>query len=414
MDKRIEKKKWDQKKTIYVAGATIILILAYFGFNSMNKKTYKVDASKISVKKVTKGNFQEMILIEGDIESINMVLVNTLEGGTVDEIFTEDGIIVEKGTPLLRLSNPSVTLGYMNQETAIIEQINNLRNLKLSLEKVQRDLDESLMDSENSFANSRRAYKLDSTLYAKEVIAKNDFINRRESYRYLKNKRDFRLKNVKKSVVDNQAQITQIDTSISLMERNLNLIRTNIEKMLVRAPITGMLSSFDPVIGESYVRNQTVAKIDVQSGFKIKGQVNEYYLSSVKPGQLARFNVNGVLVNLKVSKVLPEVVNRQFEIELVFVDITPKSITIGQSIQVRLELAKAQESLLLPRGSHFQSSGGQYVYVLDKDGKAHKRTIKLGSQNPSYFQLLEGLVEGDEIISSSYDAYKEYETIIIK
>jgi HlyD family secretion protein len=414
MDKRIEKKKWDQKKTIYLGGTILLILIAYFVMSSLNEKTYKIAASKISTKKVTKGKFQDIILIEGDIEPINLVLVNTLEGGTVDEIFIEDGIMIEKGTPLLRLSNPAVTLGYMNQETAIIEQINNLRNLKLSLEKVQRDLDESLMDSENSLAVTKRAFKLDSTLYVKEVIAKNDFINRKESYKYLKNKRDFLQKNVRKSAIDNQAQISQINTSISLMERNLKLIHTNIEKMLVRAPITGMLSSFDPVIGESYVRNQTVAKIDVQSGFKIKGQVNEYYLSSVKPGQLARFNVNGVLVNLKVSKVLPEVVNRQFEIELVFVDITPKSITIGQSIQVRLELAKAQESLLLPRGSHFQSSGGQYVYVLDKDGKAHKRTIKLGSQNPSYFQLLEGLVEGDEIISSSYDAYKEYETIIIK
>ena len=414
MDKRIEKKKWDQKKMIYLAGGILFVLLAYFGIGTINKKTYKIAASKISTKKVTKGKFQEIILIEGDIEPINLVLVNTLEGGTVDEIFIEDGIMVEKGTPLLRLSNPAVTLGYMNQETAIIEQINNLRNLKLSLEKVQRDLDESLMDSENNLAVTERAFKLDSTLYAKEVIAKNDFINRKESYKYLKNKRNFLLKNVRKSAIDNQAQINQINTSISLMNRNLKLIHSNIEKMLVRAPVTGMLSSFDPVIGESYIRNQTVAKIDVQSGFKIKGQVNEYYLSSVKPGQLARFTFNGKLIDLKVSKVLPEVVNRQFEIELVFLNKAPENITIGQSVQVRLELSKAHESLLLPRGNYFQSSGGQYVFVLDENGEAHKRNIKLGSQNPSYYELLDGLKEGDQIITSSYEAYKNYETIIIK
>ena len=414
MDKRIEKKKWNQQKTIYSVGGLVLLFLLYFGFSSINEKAYKVDASKISVKEVTFGNFQDVILIEGDIEPINLVLVNTLEGGTVDEIFIEDGIIVEKGTPLLRLSNPSVTLGYMNQETAIIEQINNLRNLKLSLEKVQRDLDESLMDSENSLAITERAYKLDSTLYAKDVIAKNDFIDRKESYKYLKSKRDFRLKNVKKSVIDNKAQLTQIDMSISLMQRNLNLIRTNIEKMLVRAPATGMLSSFDPVLGEAYQRNQTVAKIDVKSGFKIKGLVNEYYLSSVKKGQLARFTLDGKQVDLKVNKVLSEVVNRQFEIELIFVKTPPKSITIGQSIQVRLELAKAQESLLLPRGNYFQSSGGQFVFVIDDTGKAHKRKIKLGSQNPTYYQVLEGINKGEKFISSSYDAFKNYETVIIK
>jgi HlyD family secretion protein len=414
MDKRIEKKKWSQQKTIYSVGGLVFLFLLYFGFSSINEKAYKVDASKISVKEVTFGNFQDVILIEGDIEPINLVLVNTLEGGTVDEIFIEDGIIVEKGTPLLRLSNPAVTLGYMNQETAIIEQINNLRNLKLSLEKVQRDLDESLMDSENSLAITERAYKVDSTLYAKDVIAKNDFIDRKESYKYLKNKRDFRLKNVKKSVIDNKAQLNQIDLSISLMQRNLNLIRTNIEKMLVRAPATGMLSSFDPVLGEAYQRNQTVAKIDVQSGFKIKGLVNEYYLSSVKKGQLARFTLDGKQVELKVNKVLSEVVNRQFEIELIFVKIPPKSITIGQSIQVRLELAKAQESLLLPRGNYFQSSGGQFVFVVDDNGEAHKRKIKLGSQNPTYYQVLEGVSKGEKFISSSYDAFKNYETVIIK
>jgi HlyD family secretion protein len=221
-------------------------------------------------------------------------------------------------------------------------------------------------------------------------------------------------RNVKKSEIDNKLQIEQIDTSISLMQRNLKLIHDNIEKMLVRAPVTGMLSSFDPVIGESYSKNQNVAKIDVQSGFKIKGQVNEYYLSSVKAGQLARFTFDGKQVDLKVSKVLPEVVNRQFEIELIFVKTAPKSITIGQSIQVRLELAKAQESILLPRGNYFQSSGGQYVFVLDGEGEAHKRRIKLGSQNPNYYQVLEGVNEGEKFISSSYDAYKNYETVKIK
>jgi HlyD family secretion protein len=183
--------------------------------------------------------------------------------------------------------------------------------------------------------------------------------------------------------------------------------------MLVRAPVSGMLSSFDPIIGESFTRNQTVAKIDVQSGFKIKGQVDEYYLSRVKPGQLARFSLDGEMVDLQVKKVLPEVVNRRFDIELVFVSEVPASVTLGQSLQVRLELSKAQRSLMIPRGNYFQSSGGQYVFVLDGEGEAHKRFIKLGNQNPSYYQVLEGLEKGEQFITSSYDDYKNYETILI-
>jgi HlyD family secretion protein len=414
MDKKIIKKKWSQKKLYYIAGAILLMILLFFGFKTFNKKIYKVDGSKISVKEVIEGDFQDMILIEGDIEPINLVLVNTLEGGTVDEIFIEDGVMVEKGTPLVRLNNPSVTLGYMNQETAIMEQINNLRNLRLSLEKEQINLAETLIDSENKLAEVERSYKVDSVLISKDVIARNDFIDIAESYKYQQKKRDFMNENVKKNRRDNEDQIKQISRSIGMMQRNLEMIHENIEKMLVRAPVTGMLSSFDPVIGESYVRNQTVAKIDVQAGFKIKGQADEYYLSSVKPGQLARFSFDGNIIELKIKKVLPEVVNRRFEVELVFVNEIPKDITIGQNVQVRLELSKAQKSLMIPRGSYFQSSGGQYVFVLDGEGEAHKRIIKLGSQNPSYYQVLEGLSEGDQFISSSYEDYKNYETIKIK
>ncbi|HMC00421.1 MAG TPA: efflux RND transporter periplasmic adaptor subunit [Flavobacteriaceae bacterium] len=413
MDRKINKKKWNQTKTIYLIASIAFVILAFFGIKAINKKTYKLNASKISVKKVIEGDFQDVILIDGTVESINLVLVNTLEGGTVDEVFIEDGIMVEKGTPLVKLSNPAVELGYMNQETAIVEQINNLRNLKLSLEKDQRDLTESLIDSENSLADIERDYKVDSVLFTKDVIAKNDYIDRRETYRYLQNKRDFMNTNVKKSRADNKIQIQQIDNSIALMHRNLNLIHDNLEKMLVRAPVTGMLSSFSPVIGESYGSNQTVAKIDVQSGFKIIGQVDEYYLSMVKPGQLAQFSFDGELIDLKVKKVLPEVINRRFEIELVFVNDPPAAVTIGQSLQVRLELSKAQRSLMIPRGNYFQSSGGQYVFVLNKEGGATKRYIKLGSQNPSYYQVLEGLSEGEEFISSSYDDFKNYESIKI-
>lgn len=414
MDKKIKKKKWSEKKLYYIAGAILLMILLFFGFKTFNKKIYKVDGSKISVKEVIEGDFQDMILIEGDIEPINLVLVNTLEGGTVDEIFIEDGVMVEKGTPLVRLNNPSVTLGYMNQETAIMEQINNLRNLRLSLEKEQINLAETLIDSENKLAEVERSYKVDSVLISKDVIARNDFIDIAESYKYQQKKRDFMNENVKKNRHDNEDQIKQISRSIGMMQRNLEMIHENIEKMLVRAPVTGMLSSFDPVIGESYVRNQTVAKIDVQAGFKIKGQADEYYLSSVKPGQLARFSFDGNLIELKIKKVLPEVVNRRFEVELVFVNEIPKDITIGQNVQVRLELSKAQKSLMIPRGSYFQSSGGQYVFVLDGEGEAHKRFIKLGNQNPSYYQVLEGLSEGDQFISSSYEDYKNYETIKIK
>ena len=413
MDRKIEKKQWSQKRLYYIAATVLFLIIAFFGFKAINKKVYKVNATTISVKEVVEGDFQDMILIDGDVESINLVLVNTAEGGMVDEIFVEDGFWVEKGTPLVRLSNPAVTLGYMNQETAITEQINNLRNLKLALEKDQRNLAESLIDSENSLAEIKRAYKVDSVLYSKDIIAKNDYEDVKAAYKYRQRKRDFMNKNVRKSAADNKIQIAQVNNSIALMQRNLTMIHDNIDKLLLKAPVSGMLSSFNPIIGTSFNRNQTVAKIDVQSGFKINGQVDEYYLSSVKKGQNANFSFNGELIELKVKKVLSEVVNRRFEIELEFENKAPESITIGQSVQVKLELAKSQKSVMIPRGNYFQSSGGRYVFVLNNKGEAHKRFIKLGNQNPSYYQVLEGLNPGEKFISSSYEAFNNYNTLII-
>ena len=197
------------------------------------------------------------------------------------------------------------------------------------------------------------------------------------------------------------------------MERNLQVIHENMEKMLVRAPMTGRLSSFDPVIGESFAGRQTIAKIDVLKGFKVIGQVDEYYLSTVKAGQAARFSFNGEIIDLTIKKVLPEVINGRFEVEMIFIDEAPKDIRTGLSLQVRLELSEASQAIMIPRGNFFHAFGGQYVFVMNGTGEAIKRKIRIGRQNPSYYEVLEGLDVGEQIITSSYEAYKNFETITI-
>ena len=286
----------------------------------MNKKVYTIDIDKIMTAEVEKGKFQDIIMIDANIEPIYSVLLNNPDGGSVEEVYVEDGAYVEQGTPLLRLSNPTVMLGYMNQETAIIEQINNLRNLKLSLEQDQRNLNESLIDAEYELTNLERDYFVDTTLYAKGAIAKNDFIDSEEAYHYQIKKKEFLEKNVNKSSRENAIQIEQIKRSITLMERNLELIHQNMDKMLVKAPISGRISSFDPIIGQSFSPQETIAKIDVLKGYKVRGQVDEFYLSQVDPGQSARFSFDGQLIELEVQKVLPEVNNSKFEIVMHFID----------------------------------------------------------------------------------------------
>lgn len=410
MDRKIEKSKWNGKWLYYGIGAIFLFTIMFFAIRSINKRSYRLDKAKITVREVSRGDFQDIILIDGTVEPVTSVLVNTPEGGTVEQKFVEDGILITKGTPLVRLNNPTLMLSYMTQETAIVEQINNLRSLKLSLEKDQRDLTESLIDIEYALTRQQRAFQTDTFLFVRGAIPVNDYQDTYDNFQYQETKRDFLQTNVSQTTRNNTEQIKRINKSIEMMERNLEVIHSNIEKLLVRAPVTGMLSSFDPVIGESFAGNQTIAKIDVMEGFKVMGSVDEYYLSSVKPGQGARFTFSGNSVELKVKKVLPEVEGGRFGIELVFVDEVPADITNGQSLQIRLELSAAKVSTLIPRGNYYQTSGGRFVFVVDGD-KAHKREVKIGRQNPSYYEVLEGLEEGEKFISSSYDAFKDFETI---
>ncbi|MEL6252054.1 MAG: HlyD family efflux transporter periplasmic adaptor subunit [Bacteroidota bacterium] len=416
MDKKIEKKKWSQRKTFYLMGGLMVLALSAWGYSAMSEKVYKLslDSSGISIRTAERAEFQDIILIDGTLEPISSVLVNTPEGGTVEKVFIEDGVVVKAGTPLLKLANPSVMLGYMTQETAIVEQMNNLQNLKLALDKDQRTLQESLIDIQYQLQNDERDFKVDTLLFEGGVIPENDFLDSQDDYKYRVKKKDFLQDNVNVTGKNNEVQLRRINRSLELMERNLEVIHENMERLQVKAPVTGRLSSFDPVIGESFSPNQTIAKIDVLKGYKVKGQVNEFYLSQVKPGQRARFSFDGDLVELEVKKVLPEVIAGNFEIDLIFVEKAPEAIRTGLSVQVRLELSEASMAVKIPRGAYFHSSGGQFVYVVGPEKKeAYKRTIRIGRMNPSYYEVLEGLEEGESIITSSYEAYKDYEKIIL-
>lgn len=414
MDRKIEKKRWSTKRITALVVAVSLIALLSLTMKALNKKSFKVSREKIAVKEVVSGEFQDIILVEGSIEPIQQVLVNTSDGGAVEEILVEDGSLIKKGQTIVRLNNPTVMLGYMNQETAIIEQINNLRNLKLALEKDQRILAESLIDSDYELLEKERNFKIDSQLFKNNVIAEKEFEDILEAYKYQKKKNSFLLKNVNKTKEDNKIQIQQISRSIELMERNLDLIHSNMEKMKVKAPVDGQISSFDPVIGETYEANQTIAKIDVLEGYKVKAFVDEYYLSMVNKGLLARFSFNGKLVELEVKKVIPEVVNGRFKVELVFKEKAPDAITTGLNVQVRLELSQAKKAVLLPRGSYFQSSGGRFVFVLTSDNTAEKRMIKVGKNNPSYYEVIDGLEPGEKFISSSYANYKDFDYLEIK
>jgi len=394
------------------AGVIVLTTLVIYGYTLSLNKVYKADADKMTISKVTFSDFEDVVLLNSSVVPLTSVIVSSSEGGTVAEIFTENGASVVKGTPLLRIANPNALSNYTSSETSIIEQINQLRKLKLDLEQNQRVMSQDMMLIENTLRTAERKYRTDSLLFAKQVITREEFRTSSQDYEYNTGRRAILKQAVTQENQSRVMQLQQIDYSISRMNASLETIRLNIENMTIKAPVAGRLSSYDPVIGKSYSSNEMLGKIDVLQGYKLQAGVDEYYINRVKEGQKASCEFNGQTYQLVVRKVIPEVTAGQFQVELVFEGKSPDELRRGLSLQTKLTLSANSKSLLLSQGQFFQSTGGSWVFVV-KDGKATKRNIKIGRKNYLFYEIMEGLQKGEEVITSSYDQYQQYDMITI-
>jgi HlyD family secretion protein len=412
MDKIIEKKRFSKKNIMVFCGIMVLSCLVIYGYTLSLDKVYKADADKVTISKVEYGDFEDVVLLNATVVPLTSVIVSSSEGGTVAEIFTENGASVTKGTPLLRIANPNALSGYTSSETSIIEQINQLRKLRLDLEQNQRVMKQDMMVIENSLRTASRKYKIDSTLFQKKVITREEFNTSSQDYEYYKDRRAILKQAMDQENQSRKMQLHQIDFSIGRMDESLESIRQNIENMTIKAPVSGRLSSYDPVIGKSYNSNEMLGKIDVMQGYKLQAGVDEYYINRVKEGQRANCEINGKEYQLVVRKVIPEVTSGQFQIELVFDGKTADDLRRGLSLQTKLTLSDNSKSLMLAQGQFFQSTGGNWVYVV-KDGEARKRNIKVGRKNYLYYEVMEGLQKDEEVITSSYDQFNQYDIIKI-
>lgn len=412
MDKKIERKRFNRKTILILVGSVVFIALVAYGYSLSLNKVYKADAEKVTINTVAYGDFEDVVLLNASVVPLTSVIISSPEGGTVAEIFTENGATVEKGTRLLRITNPNALSSYTSSETGITEQINQLRKLRLDLEQNQRVMSQDMMEIENSLRTATRKYKIDSTLYSKKVITTEEFNASSQDYEYYQDRKKILKQAVKQENQSRIMQLQQIDFSIGRMNESLETIRQNIENMTIKAPVAGRLSSYDPIIGKSYNPNEMLGKIDVLQGYKLQAGVDEYYINRVKEGQTANCEFNGKTYQLSVKKVIPEVTAGQFQIELTFDTKSPVELRRGLSLQVKLTLSDNSKSLLLSQGQFFQSTGGSWVFVL-KDGKATKRNVKIGRKNYLYYEILEGLQKGEEVITSSYDQFNQYDIIEI-
>lgn len=395
-----------------ISGCVLFAGIVAYGYKLSLNKVYKADADKITVSKVVYGDFEDVVLLNASVVPLTSVIVSSPEGGTVAEIFTENGASVVKGTPLLRIANPNALSGYTASETSITEQINQLRKLRLDLEQNQRVMTQDMMEVENSLRTAVRKYKIDSVLFSKKVITQQEFNISSQDYEYYQGRKKILKEAVKQEAQSRTMQLQQIDFSIGRMNESMETIRQNIENMTIKAPVAGRLSSYDPVIGKSYNVNEMLGKIDVMQGYKLQAGVDEYYVNRVKEGQSANCEFNGKTYKLLVKKVIPEVTAGQFQVELTFEGKSPDELRRGLSLQVKLTLSDNSKSLLLAQGQFFQSTGGSWAFVL-KNGKATKRNVKIGRKNYLYYEVLEGLQKDEEVITSSYDQYNQYDIIEI-
>ncbi len=416
MDRKIENRGRKKQRNRWLLGAGLLLtfVSAVYALSSVGGR-YRVQGDRLRVQNVREGVFEDVLNVQASVEPETSFLIDAVEGGTVQEKFVEAGAFVHRGDPLLRLSNTKLMLDFMNRETQIVEQINNLRNTRMQMELNDRDIRQQVLDIALEKQTMERQFGIDTNLYASSVIARQEFEDSRDRYAYLVKKEQLLQEGFKQNQVYQTAQLAQIDLSIAMMQRNLDAIRQNLENLTVKAPIAGQLTSFSAEIGESKVMGENLGRIDVLDSFIVQANIDEHYLARVRAGQQAFIKQGGKNYKLVVSKVLPEVQNNQFTVEFAFNTSMPGNIRRGQSVAVKLTLSNSVQAVMVPRGAFYSSTGGKWVFVVNEEGsKASRREVELGRQNPDFIEVKQGLSPGERVITSAYSGFEEYDEILIE
>lgn len=412
MDIKINSKKNKYKRFAFI-GFTLLIVVFLFFYVSNQPRKLVVNESEIMIKEVTEDFFEDFVSFQAQIEPINSTLINVVESGSVQEIYTENGAMVSKGMPIAQLYNPNSELSYLTQETAIIEQMNQLNVSKLNIRNQELNLSKDLVGIEHDYNQTQLEYDLNKKLFERDVLSKNEWETTKEKFRYQQERKAIIQKTLVKEKESNVLQIKQIDEALSIMQKSLNTLRNNKQNFLILAPESGRLSSFDLALGQSIESGKSIGKIDVLSGYKLVAMVDEYYLDRIQEGQYGQIEIKNQTMKVKVFKISPEVKNGKFKVELEFIDKLTDNIQDGTSVGVKLTLSEKEKKIILPKGSYFASTQGKWIFVVT-DQIAIRRKIELGKENPNVYEVISGLKIGDKVITSNYEDYINIEELEIK
>lgn len=416
MDKIIERKKGFQRKhIIWIVGGIVFLFLVFQLTMGDFKSVYRTEKERLSIGRVEEGIFNDYITLTGQVEPISTIYLDAVEGGRVMERLIEEGAMVRKGDVILKMENRQLYQTILDSEAALAEKENYLRNTRISFETEWVQSKRSILDSEYRLARKKRTYQQYQSLLNEGLLAREDFIQAEEDYQYEKRLLEInRIKERNDSTIRATSMMT-LDHDLKKMREMLLLVRERIDNLNVRAPVEGQLGMLEAEIGQSITQGQRIGQINVLTDYKVTAMIDEHYVDRVKRELKASVDRQGNIHQLVVRKVYPEVRNGQFKTELVFQSDKPDNIRTGQTYHIRLELGESQKGILLPRGAFFQSTGGQWVFVLNGDGtEATKRPIRIGKQNPLYFEVLEGLMPGEQVITSSYELFGNHDRIVLR
>ncbi|MBE6290139.1 MAG: HlyD family efflux transporter periplasmic adaptor subunit [Bacteroidaceae bacterium] len=415
MDIQLEKKKGIQKKHLpYIAGGSVIILLLAWVIFGNHAATMRVDSKSINIADVTYGEFNDYIRLNGRVQPISIVQISPEEGGIVMEKVVEEGAQVKKGDVILRLANSNLDLSILNAESELAEKQNLLRNTQVAMQqdKLTNETEKATLDIDTQ--RKQRTYKQMERLYQEKLVSKEEYMQAKEDFELAQRKHNLVSQRLEQDSIYRTVQMDQMEDNLQNMRQNVAMIRERKNKLEVRATISGELGLLDAELGQNISAGQMVGQINDLSDFKVEAQVDEHYIDRVINGLPATFQRQNTSFGLKVRKVYPEVREGRFRTDFVFTGERPDNIRSGQTYYIDLQLGEPTESVLIPKGTFFQVTGGNWIFVVDKDGKkAYRRTIRIGRQNPQYYEVLEGLERGERVIVSGYEGFKDNEVLVL-
>ena len=415
MDRIIEQNnRWKRKYLLYGLGGVALVTLLIWGFAGSGSNVQRVSAEQLTISTVTEGEFNDYVRLNGTVVPIQVVQISPEEGGIVQERVAEEGQRVKRGEVIVRLANSSLDLQILNAEAELAEKQNLLRNTQVAMQQDRLNNETESATLAMDVRRKQRAYQQNERLYQEKLIARETYEQSREDYELALRKQALVSERLQQDSLYRSVQMEQMEDNLDNMRRNVLLIRDRKGKLEVRSTIDGELGLLDVELGQSISAGQKIGQINDLSDFKIEAQIDEHYIDRVREGLPATFEREGQRYTLRVRKVYPEVREGKFRTGFIFESVHPENIRSGQTYYLNLELGQPTQAVLIPRGTFFQATGGQWIFVVDKQGgRAYRRTIKIGRQNPQYYEVEEGLEPGEQVITSGYEAFKEREELIL-